>query len=289
MSSQPQRKLNWLQLNLPEGLLVDAAWLERRGYSSALRSKYVKHGWLQQLIRGLYRRPPATFQAAGSEDVRWEQVVISLQTMLHLPFVVGGRTALELQGFAHYLSPGGPREIHLYGEQRVPGWVCKLKLETPFIFHNAKKLFTNKAIHYIGKQSDSSTHKDITAAALQSGFTFQLWGQWHWPLMISLPERAILELLDDVPQRETFQQADMLLEGLHNLRPRLLHKLLLECRSVKVKRLFLWLGERHRHPWITKLDPTGIELGQGKRMLVSGGKLDKKYNITVPQEFDASR
>jgi hypothetical protein len=271
---------------LPEGLLVDAAWLERRGYSSALRSKYVKHGWLQQPVRGLYRRPPATFHAAVGEDVRWEQVVISLQTMLRLPFVVGGRTALELQGFAHYLSPGGPREIHLYGEPRLPGWLRKLKLETSFIFHNAEKLFRHKAINYIGRQS---TSKDITAAALQDGFTFQLWGQWQWPLMISLPERAILELLDDVPQRETFQQADVLLEGLRNLRPRLLQNLLVECRSVKVKRLFLWFGERHGHPWMAKLDRHAIELGQGKRMLVSGGKLDKKYNITVPKKFDASR
>jgi hypothetical protein len=289
MSSQRTGKLNWLQLNVPEGLLVDAAWLERRGYSSALRSKYVKHGWLQQVVRGLYRRPPATFPAASSDEVRWEQVVISLQTMLHLPFVVGGRTALELQGFAHYLSPGGLREIHLYGEQKVPGWVYKLNLKTSFIFHNAEKLFHDKPIHYITKQSGSSTREDITAAALQRGFTFQLWGQWQWPLMISLPERASLELLDDVPQRETFQQADVLMEGLRNLRPRLLHTLLVECRSVKVKRLFLWFAERHDHPWITRLDRRGIDLGQGKRMLVSGGKLDTKYNITVPEKFDASR
>lgn len=288
MSSQPQGKLNWLQLNLPEGLLVDAAWLQRRGYSSALRSKYVKHGWLQQIVRGVYRRPPATFSAAVGQNLRWEQVVISLQTMLHLPFVVGGRTALELQGFAHYLSPGGPREIHLYGERRVPGWVFKLKLERSFIFHNAEKLFRDKAIRYIGKQSDS-TRKDVTAAALRSGFTFQMWGQWQWPLMLSLPERAILELLDDVPQRETFQQADALFEGLRNLRPQLLHTLLVECRSVKVKRLFLWFAERHGHPWMTKVDHTGIDLGHGKRMLVSGGKLDTKYDITVPEKFDASR
>lgn len=289
MSSQRQGKLNWLQRNLPEGLIVDAAWLERQGYSSALRSKYVKHGWLQQLVHGLYRRPPATLPAAAGEDVRWEQVVISLQVMLHFPFVVGGRTALELQGFAHYLSPGGPREIHLYGDRRVPSWVFKLRLETSFIFHNAEKLFRDKAIHYIGKPSDGSTRKDIIAAALQSGFTFQLWGQWQWPLMLSLPERAILELLDGVPQRETFQQADVLFEGLRNLRPRLLHTLLVECRSVKVKRLFLWFAERHGHAWMTKLDRRGIDLGQGKRMLVSGGKLDTKYNITVPEKFDASR
>jgi putative hydrolase len=34
---------------------------------------------------------------------------------------------------------------------------------------------------------------------------------------MSSPERAILELLDEVPQRETFHQADVLMEGLRNL------------------------------------------------------------------------
>jgi hypothetical protein len=40
---------------------------------------------------------------------------------------------------------------------------------------------------------------------------------------------------------------------------------------------------------MTKVDHTGIDLGHGKRMLVSGGKLDTKYDITVPEKFDASR
>jgi hypothetical protein len=39
---------------------------------------------------------------------------------------------------------------------------------------------------------------------------------------MSSPERAILELLDEVPERETFHQADVLMEGLRNLRPRAL-------------------------------------------------------------------
>ena len=104
---------------------------------------------------------------------------------------------------------------------------------------------------------------------------------------MSAPERAILELLDEVPQRETFHQADMLMEGLRNLSPRRLLKLLADCRSVKVKRLFLWFAERHNHAWLKKLDRSGIDLGQGKRMLVRGGKLDPKYNITVPEDLDA--
>ena len=59
------------------------------------------------------------------------------------------------------------------------------------------------------------------------------WGKWDWPLVTSsLSERAILELLDEVPERETFHQADMLFEGLRNLSPRKLQLLLHTCRSV---------------------------------------------------------
>lgn len=112
MGTQRGSKLNRLQHDLPEGLVVDADWLESRGYSSALRSKYAAHGWLEQVVRGVYRRPAATLSNPNKKDesLRWQHVVISLQTVLERPFTVGGRTALELQGFAHYLGAGEFRE-----------------------------------------------------------------------------------------------------------------------------------------------------------------------------------
>ena len=48
MTVQSGKKLNWLEHELPEGLLVDAAWLEANGYSRSLRSQYVAAGWLEQ-------------------------------------------------------------------------------------------------------------------------------------------------------------------------------------------------------------------------------------------------
>jgi hypothetical protein len=77
------------------------------------------------------------------------------------------------------------------------------------------------------------------------------------------------------------------MEGLRNLSPRRLQGLLADCKSVKVKRLFFWFAERHNHVCLQKLDRAGIDLGKGKRMLVRGGKLDSKYNITVPERLDA--
>jgi hypothetical protein len=260
MGEQNQGKLNWLQLNLPEALLVDAAWLQRQGYSSSLRAKYTSNGWLDQVARGVYRR-----SYGDKEVVRWQYAVVSLQMLLGLSFSVGGRTALELQGFAHYLSVN-TREVHLYGAGKPPGWTSKLKLDARLVFHNSARLFPH--------------------TTLRGGLLRQTWGHRDWPLILSSPERAILELLDEVPNSETFHQADMLMEGLRTLSPKRLQKLLVECRSVKVKRLFLWFAERHKQPWLKGIRRKEIDFGKGKRMLVRGGKLDPTYNITVPENLD---
>lgn len=278
VGTQNKEKLNWLQRSLPEGLVADAAWLEQNGYSGALRNKYVAHGWLDRLARGVYCRP---MPVDAAKAMTWEGVVVSLQTLQKAKFVVGGRTALDVQGFSHYLSSAPQREVHLYGTGKRPGWVRKLNLENQFVFHNAKRLFANDV--------DLDVDNEIKDPLARSSYTRQKWGKWDWPLVMSSSERAVLELLDEVPERETFHQADMLFEGLRSLSPRKLQPLLLACRSVKVKRLFLWFSERHRPPWLDALDRSGIDLGKGKRMLVKGGKLDPKFNITVPESFDGDR
>lgn len=280
MAERSSTKLNWLEKNLPEGLLVDSAWLTRHGYSSSLRSQYVASGWLEQPARSVFTRPRGA--------LRWEQVVISLQTLLGFPVVVGGRTALELQGFGHYLARE-QAEVHLYGHKLPPSWLYKLPLSLRFVFHKADRLFRNDPITR-GLTSLSwnlKTGEEISTDPVQAGLTIQPWGQWDWPLTLSTPERAVLELLDELPGRESFHQVDKLMEGLTNLSPRRLQKLLEDCKSVKVKRLFFFFADRHGHAWLKRLDRSRINLGKGKRMLVRGGKLDPTYEITVPEDLDA--
>jgi len=280
MVEQKTNKLNWLEHNLPEGLIVDASWLTKHGYSTSLRSHYVAVGRLEQPARGVYRRP------RGS--LTWEQVVISLRTILEEKLVVGGRTALELQGYAHYLSRQ-TKEVHLYGPKRPPGWLEELQLGTRFVYHNDQKLFrmeaSTRGLANLNWTPDEN--KGDRTDTCHDGLVVQPWGHWHWPLTLSSPERAILELLDELPNHETFHQADMLMEGMATLSPRGLQKLLEICRSVKVKRLFLFFADRHPHAWVKRLDKDAITLGTGKRMLVKGGKLNKAYQITVPEEMNA--
>lgn len=278
MGGQIKGKLNWLQHTIPEGLVVDAGWLEQHGVSRQLRCKYVMHGWLLSPVRSVYCRPAPSQEA---KSLPWEQLVISLNALLSVPVAVGAKTALELQGFSHYLAARGSREAHLYSNEDLPGWVSRLPVSTMLVFHSAMKLFKHGAI----PPYDSETNAAISAQA-DSSLTRQQWGRSNWQLVMSTPERAILELLDEVPKRETFHQADVLMEGLRNLSPRRLQMLLGDCRSVKVKRLFFWFAERHNHAWLQKLDHSKIDLGKGKRMLVHGGKLDPKYNITVPENLN---
>jgi hypothetical protein len=100
---------------------------------------------------------------------------------------------------------------------------------------------------------------------------------------VSAPERAVLEFLRQItPTRSGYEHADLVFEGLGTLRPDPLRSLLEACTSVKVKRLFLHLAEKHGHPWFKQLELAKVSLGHGKRSLVAGGRLDRKYLITVP-------
>ena len=272
-------KLNRLERLLPEGLVVDAAWLERQGYSRALRHQYVSSGWLVQPVRGVYHR----HRSISS----WEQIVISLQALLQYPVSVGGRSALELQGYAHYLptSPG-VRTIHLYTDKKLPGWLTKFSANAEFISHNRSRFLSTAERNEEALVLDNA-RTNIEATPLSGGLLILPWGQWNWPLVISSPERAILELMDELPGKESFHQVDMIMEGLVNLRPRRLQALLEDAKSIKVKRLFFFFADRHRHKWLSHLDRKQINLGSGKRVIFQGGTLDSKYKITVPEEFNA--
>lgn len=262
MAVRSDRKLNRLQRDLPEGLLADAAWLEAHGYSRSLRGHYLRAGWLEKPAPRVYRRSRA--------PLTWEQVVVSLQHLLELPLTIGGRTALEQLGYAHYL-PVRAREIQLYGPKRPPTWLADVPVDVAFAWRNSLRLFPSDA-----------DLPPIPSPMLVSAVGTTL------SIRYSSKERAVLELLDELPNRESFDQVDALMEGLSDLSPNRLQWLLERCASVKVKRLFLFFADRHQHAWLSELDRLKIDLGSGNRMLVKGGRLDHRYRITVPSEFAAN-
>ena len=228
------------------------AFFARHGVSQRLAAKYRKSGWIDSLGRGAFVR--------RGDSVGWQGAVYALQRHAGKAIQPGGRTALELAGHAHYLRMAGRPEIRLYGPagERLPRWMTEHDWGADLRYFGAT-LFTRPV--------------DLSLKA---------YGEFE--LSISSPERAILEVLDGVPRVTSFAEARLLMEALPSLRAGLMQQLLETCTSVKVKRLCLFLADDTHMPWRSELVDERIDLGAGKRQVVVGGRLDRRYGITVPRE-----
>ena len=256
MSRQSGQLLNQLSVLLPESVVAPSEWLIAQGYSRQSLNKYKNNHWLDQPVKGVYVR--------SESPVTWQGALLGLQQLAELPFHMGGITALNQQGLAHYV-PLGKEKIHLWGTGSLPAWVRKLPIAKDWVFHT-RRLFEQR-VNEVGLIQLPTKVRD-------------------WQITASSPERAILEVLSEVSQDQaSFTAAAELMEGLTTLKPYLLNSLLSACRQVKTKRVFLFLAHYFNYPWLEGLDWKSLDLGSGKRLVVKNGKLDKQFNITVPEQF----
>ena len=259
MSLQNGYGIKQLTRLLPAGVAAPSSWLTANGYSRQLVRRYVLSGWLQSLGHGVYAR--------SGHAVDWEGVLLGLHRLAGRPCHVGGLSALNRQGLAHFLPLGGEQQIHVMSVRKPPAWVISLALK-PELNFDARQLFLDEA-------------RDMGLVELSTGIR-------DWMLPMSGPERAVMELLNDVgPHGHSFDHAAHLFEGLTVLRPGLVNDLLVACRSIKVRRLFLFLADHFSYPWAKRLETAALDLGRGNRQVVKGGRLDKRYRITVPESFGA--
>ncbi len=171
-------------------------------------------------------------------------------------------TSLKLAGYGHYLDLAG-EAVQLFGRPglRLPRWFTGQAWGVA-VSYSATSLFV---------QADAA---DFVAYQPQPTFVIRT----------SCPERAVLEWLHVLPDALLF--GDTVVDtfaGLGNLRPSPLQSLLQRCGSVRVKRAFLVLARHAGHAWYHRLDASLLQLGQGKRQLWPGGKLDREFLITVPE------
>jgi hypothetical protein len=131
--------------------------------------------------------------------------------------------------------------LHLYGWEAasLPEWFTH---EFPSEYHR-KRLFMEKPEHM------------IAVRRFENGARAPL---------VSSPERALLELLDEVSVRQPLEEAREIAEGAFNLRADVLMDLLKRCTSVKTVRLCLTLGRELSLPWASKLDPAALPRGSGR-------------------------
>lgn len=255
MSIIRYNKINKLLATHPPGTVLSSTWLVKQGYSLDLQKRYKKSQWFDSIGTGALIR--------HGDEVDYLGGVYALQTQLGLSAHPGGKTALSLQGKAHYLEfATNKAQLFGYKGEHLPLWFkrrdwriaveCKLSSFLPpdlgLIEHE---------------------HKSFT-------------------VKISNPARAVMECLYLAPKSQPLLEVFELMENLNNLRPATVQKLLEACTSVKVKRLFLYLADKAGHEWLNYIQLEKVDLGSGKRAIVKNGAYVSKYQITVPKELEAA-
>jgi hypothetical protein len=247
------KKINQLIKNWPRGSIMTLGYLKTMNINRELVKRYKNSGWIEVVGRGAYK--------LSGDDVTWQGALYTLQRQMQMRIRVGGRTALELKGFGHYINPE-TRIIFLFG---MPGDLLPKWFKDYF-----------KSENFIYKMTNLFSSDYILPL---SGYKYK-----EFNINISAPELAALEMLYHVPDNQGFVEASYIIESLTTIRPVVIQELLENCNSVKVKRLFLYMAEKQNHSWLNELNFDKINLGSGKRLIVENGVLDKKYQITVPRD-----
>lgn len=242
-------KINQLLQKLPKGAVITSNWLRRNGISSQLRQRYISSHWLAPLGYGACKRYDDHIDWFGAVWGAFQQGI-----KLH----VGAKTALGLHGFAHYVR--ADETIIVFKKSRIllPKWFLAI----------APKRFREINSNFLPTDVGIS---ELSVEGLM--------------IPVSQPERAIMEHIYCIGKLESFEEASLLMESLTGLRPAMMQQLLESCTSIKTKRVLLFLGEYYDHRWFKKLNIEKIDLGSGKRQIIVGGELEKKYQITIPKGF----
>ena len=156
-------KLNRLLANWPNGTVAASSWLKDQGYSNPLLSKYKMNSWISSIGRDANVRP--------NGKVDWTGGLYAIQEQLYLPVHAGGKTALQLHGYAHFLPMGNGATATLFSPPgvRLPSWFLKHDWQVK-VYHAMTKILPYK--------------NDL-------GLTRKKMGAYS--VKVSAPERAMME------------------------------------------------------------------------------------------------
>lgn len=254
MNTEKGHKINQLLSSQPSGIVLASSWLGGQGYSLDLQKQYKKSKWFDTIGTGALIR--------HGDQVDYLGGIYALQTQLGLYVHPAAKTALSMQGKAHYLGLS-TKTVQLFGsnEDNLPLWF---------------------------KKRDWGVSVDCRLTSfLPSDLGLVEVEHKNFKVKVSSPARAVMECLYLAPKSQSLIEVYELMESLNNLRPVTVQTLLEACTSVKVKRLFLYLADKAGHEWLSYLKLDNVDLGSGKRAIVSDGAYVPKYQITVPKELEA--
>ncbi len=225
----------------PRGSPLDTQWLQAKGLTSKQVAQLAEAGWLQRLARGTYVLPGDTLDRDRSLASLAQSV-----PGLH----VGSKTALAWRGVRHHLAT--QERLQLWGTRpgALPAW------------------FTSAfpCDYQVTRLFDGALPPTTGLAPLPGG---------HRQVLVSTPERALLELLSDVGKTQGLEEARHLVEGVRQLRPAVLDTLLSHLTRIKVVRLAHALAEELELPWAHLARNHSERMGGGKRWVLSARTGDR--------------
>mgnify|MGYP001740728864 CR=1 FL=1 len=240
-----------LLLSQPQNTVITVKGLIAAGVSHAQILRFEKNGILKRLSSGAYARFNDSPDILGA--------IYSLQNNLKLTAHIGGRTALSLVYGKTQYAAERKTELFCYKQEKLPAWF--------------KSLYADSYTQFM---TDFLPDTEGLAE----------WKHAGYKSLVSTQERALLEMLYQVPLSVTPEEAFEIMQLVTAIKPALMQKLLESCKSVKTKRLLLCLAELCGHQWFTRLKTEDIDLGSGKREIAKGGKLYTKYNLVLPEGLE---
>ena len=232
-----------LLASLPRGEPLSTAALQASGLSAFRASALARSGWLVHLARGVYMLPGDTLTRDGS------LAFLSTQKPgLH----VGSKTALAWRGVSQNIA--FREHLSLWGDtpRRLPDWFTQ---RFP-AGYQATQLFDNK---------------------LPKAFGLQPLPAGDPRVRVSVPERAMLELLSDGGKMQSLTETRELVESLPGLREKVLDELLMHTTRIKVVRMAATLASSMKLPWAAIATRHSERIGGGARWVAvgrSGERLD---------------
>ena len=235
---------------VPDGVML-STWLTSEGITRAEQSSYTKHNTLKRVSTGIYKFPDTELSLYG--------ILTSYNEQGNFNYHLGASTALEIRGFSHYISMG-KENVFIYTpiKYRLPEWI-KVSQDNLNVIELSTQVLGEYGIERVEYEG--------------------------YNLIISSPERAIMECIILSPKYFNLMDIYYLMEMLNNLRSKLVQELLENCTSVKVKRMFLYMARKAKHRWFEKIDVSKINLGSGPRSFSTKGVKDSLFNIVIPKEL----
>lgn len=222
---------------------MSTAALQARGVSAFRASALARSGWLVHLARGVYMLPGDTLTRDGS------LAFLATQTPgLH----VGSKTALAWRGVRQNIA--FREHLNLWGDapRRLPQWFTQ---RFP-AGYQATQLFDD---------------------TLPKGFGLQPLPAGDSRVLVSVPERAMLELLSDVGKVQSVAETREVVESLSGLREKVLDELLKHTTRIKVVRMAASFSASMKLPWAPLASKHSERIGGGARWVTvgrSGERLD---------------